>query len=61
LRENTERPVTIEMGTNVLAGTTRSSILEAFQISRRKQAEGWKLPPLWDGLAAERIWEILLR
>jgi UDP-N-acetylglucosamine 2-epimerase (non-hydrolysing) len=61
LRENTERPVTIEMDTNVLARTTRSSILEAFHISRRKQAEGWKLPPLWDGLATERIWEILLR
>ncbi len=61
LRENTERPVTIEMGTNVLAGTTRSSILEAFETSRRKRAEGWKRPPLWDGRAAGRIWEILLR
>ena len=61
LRENTERPVAIEMCTNVLDGTTWSSIPEAFRISRRKQAEGWKRPPLWDGRAAERIWEILLR
>ncbi len=58
LRENTERPITIEMGTNSLAGTRRESILNAY---RSAKAGGHKksLPPYWDGMAAERIWKVL--
>ncbi len=61
IRENTERPVTCEMGTNRLAGVTTETILAAyrqFTAGGRKQGE---VPPLWDGKAAERIVEILLR
>lgn len=55
LRENTERPITIEEGTNELVGTDRHAIVAA---ARRVLAGGGKQgrrPELWDGRAAERI------
>lgn len=58
LRENTERPITIKMGSNVLAGTRRESILKAYR-SVKKKGRVASPPPFWDGLAAERIWKIL--
>ncbi len=62
LRENTERPITIEMGTNFLVGTNPSKITEkAFEIlSAENQTENAKIPPLWDGRTAERICDALL-
>lgn len=61
LRENTERPVTIEMGTNVLVGTEAGKIKnEALRILEKKDyAKNAKIPPLWDGRAAERICDAL--
>ena len=59
IRDNTERPITVEIGTNVLAGTTRAGILKAYEESLRKT--GAAIPPKWDGKASERIWEVLLR
>lgn len=53
LRDNTERPVTIEEGTNVLAGTHRNTILAAWNNVRVRPKTG-RLPALWDGAAAER-------
>lgn len=53
LRDNTERPVTIEEGTNMLAGTHRSTILAAWNKMRVRPKAG-RIPPLWDGAAAER-------
>ena len=58
LRENTERPVTVQMGTNVLGGITRESILRAYRESLDKAGKA-SVPPLWDGKASERIWEII--
>jgi UDP-N-acetylglucosamine 2-epimerase len=58
IRENTERPVTVEIGSNVLAGTTRDGILNAYKKSLSKKARA-SVPPKWDGHAAERIWSIL--
>ena len=58
LRENTERPITIEMGTNVLGGTGKDSILIAYRESIEKKKK-FSVPPKWDGRAAERIWEVL--
>ncbi len=62
LRENTERPITIEMGTNVLVGTDPAKIKEAVAnaLTRGKSSE-IKIPPLWDGKAAGRICDELLR
>jgi UDP-N-acetylglucosamine 2-epimerase (non-hydrolysing) len=53
LRDNTERPVTIEQGTNMLAGTRRSTILAAWNQVREQPKTG-RIPPLWDGAAAGR-------
>ena len=62
LRNNTERPVTIHEGTNVLAGTKTSRIVSlAFQALNNgvvKKSRN-KKPPLWDGKAAGRIVNIL--
>jgi UDP-N-acetylglucosamine 2-epimerase (non-hydrolysing) len=60
LRDNTERPITISEGTNRLGGTTRESILEAFEASQRASSQT-RVPALWDGNAAHRIVEILAR
>ncbi len=60
LRENTERPVTVKMGTNYLVGTDTSNILEtALSIIDGKGKEG-EIPPLWDGNAGARIVDILM-
>ena len=53
LRENTERPVTVSEGTNVLAGN--EGIPAALTAARRKAASGARVPELWDGRAGERI------
>lgn len=62
LRENTERPITIEMGTNVLVGTDPARIEQAaFEILDDPVfGRNAKVPPLWDGNAAERICDVLL-
>ncbi|MEU9453443.1 UDP-N-acetylglucosamine 2-epimerase (non-hydrolyzing) [Streptomyces sp. NPDC048277] len=59
LRDNTERPVTVEQGTNVLAGrdparitATVNAVLDRPPVPRR--------PDLWDGRASDRIAEVLL-
>jgi UDP-N-acetylglucosamine 2-epimerase (non-hydrolysing) len=58
LRENTERPITIECGTNRLAGTTKDSILQAWRTVLLAPPKG-VLPPLWDGKAGERCHAVL--
>ena len=57
LRLNTERPVTIEMGTNVLVGTDPEKIKRAaFEvIDLKSKISETKIPPLWDGKTAGRI------
>jgi UDP-N-acetylglucosamine 2-epimerase (non-hydrolysing) len=60
LRENTERPVTISRGTNVLAGTKKERILrlalENMELPVRAEP-----PKYWDGKAGARIIQILAR
>jgi len=61
LRENTERPVTVTQGTNMLVGTDADAILRE---SNRILDGSWKTgvtPALWDGHAAERIVDILTK
>jgi UDP-N-acetylglucosamine 2-epimerase (non-hydrolysing) len=59
LRDNTERPITIELGTNVLGGTRRESILNACRERLETRGSRFSVPPLWDGRASERIWSVL--
>ena len=61
MRENTERPITIEMGTNILAGAKKESILNAYRESIKGKSKEYNIPPKWDGRAAERIWKIILK
>jgi len=59
IRENTERPVTIEEGTNTLVGTTSETILSAYEIFRNGGSKKGRIPQYWDGKASERIIEVL--
>jgi UDP-N-acetylglucosamine 2-epimerase (non-hydrolysing) len=61
VRENTERPITVEQGTNVVAGTDPEKVrIEAFKILEGRGKHGQR-PELWDGKAAERVVSILAR
>lgn len=59
LRENTERPVTTEMGTNLLVGTSKSRIVEESLKILNGNVKHGEVPPLWDGHTAERIGKVL--
>ena len=59
LRENTERPVTVSLGTNIMGGTSREGILAAYQTALANRGRDYRVPPLWDGHAAERIWRVI--
>jgi len=60
LRENTERPITIEMGTNTLAGNRKEDIINCYRQIMENGKPGAAIPPKWDGKAAERIVKIIL-
>lgn len=60
LRENTERPITITQGTNQLVGLDPGRILAGYQRIREGRITH-RIPELWDGRAAERIADRLLR
>jgi UDP-N-acetylglucosamine 2-epimerase (non-hydrolysing) len=59
LRNNTERPVTVDMGTNTLVG--QDPLLLVSETERILEGNGKKgtIPPLWDGYASERIARVL--
>jgi UDP-N-acetylglucosamine 2-epimerase (non-hydrolysing) len=62
LRENTERPVTVSDGTNVIAGTEPEKIVRESLalLDRCSTTVPAPVPPLWDGNAAERIVKVLV-
>ena len=55
LRENTERPITVEQGTNLLVGRNRSAILAGVRDILAGHGKRGRVPEFWDGHAAERI------
>jgi UDP-N-acetylglucosamine 2-epimerase (non-hydrolysing) len=58
LRENTERPITVDVGTNLVVGTDPDRVrTEAFRILDGQSKRG-RVPDKWDGKAAERIAEL---
>ena len=59
LRENTERPITTEIGSNHVVGTLPKNIIERYQQILNGDFSHPRIPPLWDGHAAERIVNIL--
>jgi len=59
VRENTERPITIEVGTNVLAGTDPAKVEAAVTEILDNGPGEHSLPPLWDGKTAGRIADVL--
>ncbi len=61
LRENTERPITIHRGTNRLVGLDPSKLEEAVGEILAGQWPTGRRPALWDGNAARRIIEVILR
>jgi UDP-N-acetylglucosamine 2-epimerase (non-hydrolysing) len=58
VRENTERPVTVTCGTNMIAGTRSENIREAVKAQANRQASG-RVPEKWDGKAGVRIIEAI--
>jgi UDP-N-acetylglucosamine 2-epimerase (non-hydrolysing) len=61
LRENTERPVTVTEGTNQIVGQDPGKITRAAREILSGKVKAGSLPRLWDGQAAQRIVEILLK
>jgi UDP-N-acetylglucosamine 2-epimerase (non-hydrolysing) len=59
LRDNTERPITIDEGTNTIAGSDPKRILEIFDDVMKTGGKVGRIPEYWDGKAATRIAAVL--
>ena len=59
LRENTERPVTVSLGTNTIVGNSADNLRAAFRAFQAGDRKSGTIPPLWDGKTAARIVEHL--
>ena len=59
LRSNTERPVTVTMGTNILVGQDRRLLDSGLTRILEGGAKKGSIPPLWEGRASERIVQAL--
>jgi len=60
VRENTERPITVKVGTNVLAGTGKEGIRRAIRQQLASMVSG-SVPEGWDGKSAQRILDVICR
>jgi UDP-N-acetylglucosamine 2-epimerase (non-hydrolysing) len=61
LRNTTERPVTVRLGTNTVLGLAPERIAEIPALLSRASRSQGELPPLWDGQAAARIGDVITR
>lgn len=61
MRSNTERPVTVTAGTNILVGDDRLKLIAEVRNILEGKAKKGVIPPLWDGHSGERIADILQR
>lgn len=60
VRENTERPVTVTLGTNRLVGQDMQRLRAAAQDVLAGSAQAGQIPPLWDGQAGTRIAQVII-
>jgi UDP-N-acetylglucosamine 2-epimerase (non-hydrolysing) len=60
VRENTERPVTVEKGTNIIAGTSRDGIRASIRAQSQRK-KGTSIPMHWDGKAGTRVVKVLVQ
>ena len=60
VRENTERPITVEIGTNKLVGRNVHRLVAELKAILAGQRKTGTIPPFWDGRTAERIAEIIV-
>ena len=61
MRDNTERPITIEEGTNILVGSHADVVRDAARKILDGKVKTGRVPELWDGRASVRIADILER
>lgn len=61
LRENTERPITVTMGTNTLVGRDMARLQAELEKILAGKAKQGAVPPQWDGRAGERIADVIVR
>jgi UDP-N-acetylglucosamine 2-epimerase (non-hydrolysing) len=61
LRDRTERPITVELGTNTVLGLAPERILEIPRLLREAGERPARVPPMWDGASAGRVVDVLLR
>jgi UDP-N-acetylglucosamine 2-epimerase (non-hydrolysing) len=59
LRNNTERPITVDEGTNTIAGQDPEKILSIFNDVMRTGGKGGRVPQFWDGRASHRIVDVI--
>jgi UDP-N-acetylglucosamine 2-epimerase (non-hydrolysing) len=59
VRPNTERPITIAAGTNRLVEAKQEALLAAAQAALKSDRKRGVVPPLWDGMTAQRIVEAI--
>ena len=59
LRSNTERPITVDEGTNTIAGQDPEAILSIFNDVMRGGGKGGRIPQYWDGHASNRITDLI--
>lgn len=60
LRENTERPVTVQIGSNQLVGSDPQKMIDSYQNIKSGRWRIPQIPPLWDGKASQRIVKIIM-
>jgi UDP-N-acetylglucosamine 2-epimerase (non-hydrolysing) len=61
VRENTERPITVSMGSNMLVGRDMERLKAQVRKILSGKAKTGSVPPLWDGKAGERIADVLVK
>lgn len=61
IRENTERPITVALGTNLLIGSDYERLEREVDTILAGKAKQGRIPPLWEGRTAERIADVLLQ